>query len=441
MLLPLQSDIADAISPELAWIADSAPLDGGGLEVDYATTPHGFDNDQDQHDDVRSVMSGVNGFIASPWQQLPKRLPPGNREKDSEAARIRMKLKKEKKFEYIGGLMRSFGHCDAVLVVEDGSRIPVHACLLAAFSGTFRDLFALSPQRSGCFCWSRHHRKNGSGMKQPSSCGSLQHSATKRESGLSTATMMGVNDEPTDIAVASIDAAVKGCEEKDHRRTRVRDIQALLAFGGGNSSESAGATSGVVARIRSSSAQPATRATPVAAATAAMAVVASLSATPSATAAFLGKTSAALKDDYSAPKCPKQQQESPLAPLVVGWAAARGEIIVRFWGAGTMAAVVRHVYTGQPPMNNQNMDSLGRLLAAAVSLRMPRLMRQVEHLLSAMVPHQKKGGVRRPTVEHGEVARLLRGARALGVTTDLEERCTLYLQANGTFPAVMKVGP
>lgn len=66
---------------------------------------------------------------------------------------------------------------------------------------------------------------------------------------------------------------------------------------------------------------------------------------------------------------------------------------------------------------------------------MSRLTRQVEHLLSARLSPQK-GKAR--SLQHDEAARLLRAARVLRAT-DLEKRCTLYMQANGVFPAVMKV--
>ena len=120
-------------------------------------------------------------------------------------------------------------------------------------------------------------------------------------------------------------------------------------------------------------------------------------------------------------------------PVFIEWGVARGEVLVRFWGPGTMAAVVRHVYTGRPP-TEVHADGLARLLSASASLRMPRLMRQVEHLLSATLAQQRTGA---RSAQHEEAARLLRGARALGAA-DLEDRCTLYLQANGVFPAVMK---
>ncbi|CBJ30496.1 similar to ankyrin 2,3/unc44 [Ectocarpus siliculosus] len=122
------------------------------------------------------------------------------------------------------------------------------------------------------------------------------------------------------------------------------------------------------------------------------------------------------------------------APAVIDWGPERGEVSVRFWGAGTMSAVVKHVYTGQPP-SNMHADGLGRLLVASVSLRMNRLIRQVEHLLSARLSPQK-GKAR--SLQHDEAARLLRAARVLRAT-DLEKRCTLYMQANGVFPAVMKL--
>ncbi|CAM9211740.1 unnamed protein product, partial [Hapterophycus canaliculatus] len=128
------------------------------------------------------------------------------------------------------------------------------------------------------------------------------------------------------------------------------------------------------------------------------------------------------------------EQTARQPPAIVHWGSKRGEMCVRFWGAGTMAAVVQHLYTGEPP-SGVHVDGLGRLLVAAVSLRMPRLMRQVEHLLSAGLSPQKSST---RAARHAEAARLLRAARVLKAK-DLEDRCTLYLQENGVFPAVMKL--
>ena len=147
-----------------------------------------------------------------------------------------------------------------------------------------------------------------------------------------------------------------------------------------------------------------------------------------------GQVSAAAWAVVSAAEDGWRRQQST---AVLEWGPVRGEVFVRFWGAGTMAAVVKHVYSGRPPSENADPEGLTRLLAAAASLRMPRLMRQVEHLLSATLLPQQKGAARVPA-QHAKIGRLLRAARAVRAK-DLENRCMLYLQTNGRFPAVMKV--
>lgn len=310
-LLPLQTDICRLVSPEISELADSSPPDGGGLG-------------EDPNDSLEGTQT-----------------------------------------QYVGGLLPGLGECDVVLVLDDGSRLPVHSCLLAAFSGTFRDLFL---------------RRNGL------SCQGLCCDGTCCSSGELVGSLAGSSDASP--AVADYGVGV------DNRRKRSRDVQPLLA-GGRSLSEGAG--------------DKRTRQAP--------------DATSEAAVAAAGLTATSIAEN-------RVWQ----SPAVIEWKPARGDVLVRFWGAGTMAAVVRHLYTGQSPAD-VHMDGLGRLLVASVALRMPRLMRQVEHLLSASLSSQK-GSDRSAQLK--EVARLLRAARVLRAT-DLEHRCTLYLQANGGFPAVMKV--
>lgn len=62
-------------------------------------------------------------------------------------------------------------------------------------------------------------------------------------------------------------------------------------------------------------------------------------------------------------------------------------------------------------------------------------MRQVEALLFATLVQQPKS---KKLTDHCRAGTMLRAARALGAV-DLESRCTLLLQANGTLREVMKV--
>eukprot|EP00903_Cladosiphon_okamuranus_P021748 g19996.t1 len=315
-LLPLQTDLFQLVSPEVSELADSSPPDGGGL-------------DEDPNDSFEGSQT-----------------------------------------YYVGGLLSGLGECDIILVLDDGSRLPVHSCLLAAFSGTFRDLFL---RRSGPNC---------EGV-----CRASCDEGTRYSSGQSVGYLAGLGDAPSLVVDDGVGV--------NDRSKRSRDVQQLLAGGGRLPSEEADGKRPRQASVATSEAAVA--------------------------AAALAATSIA-------------ESSVRQSPAVVEWNSARGDVLVRFWGAGTMAAVVRHVYTGQSPAEVP-LDGLGRLLVASVALRMPRLMRQVEHLLSASLSSQK-GSDRSAQLK--EVARLLRAARALRAT-DLEHRCTLYLQANGGFPAAMKL--
>lgn len=321
--LPLQADVFQAISPEISVVAESAPPDGGGLDEGSCQS---FD-----------VRAGLSGDSCRSWLG----------EENTETAK-----------EYVGGLLPALGECDVVLVLDDGSRLPVHSCLLAAFSTTFCDLFLHQQGRhrkgTGCAC----------------SIDGIQSS-----NGILTETEPTNGNSPGNGEPAVV--TTTGAVHEDDCRRHSRDVHPLLV--GLNSSYAA-----------------------VAAAAFAATVIA--------------------------------DNTRGRSPAAVEWGSAKGEVLVRFWGAGTMAAVVKHLYTGQPPFDS-HVDGLGRLLVASVSLRIPRLMRQVEHLLSASLS-RRKGNDR--SAQHAEAATLLRAARVLRAK-DLEERCTLYLQANGVFPEVMKV--
>lgn len=358
-LLPLQTDIRQLMSPEISELADSSPPDGGGLEDDPS--------------DSSDVRDGTCHDSGGSWQgaavasyRESRGAPSGTGTTAEESTEERGRSRTQ---SYVGGLLPGLGECDVVLVLDDdGSRLPVHSCLLAAFSGAFRDLFLC---RNGLSCRRLRCRPCGEGGDRYSS-GELVERST------------GTSD-------ASCDAGVG----VDDQRKRSRDVHPLLA-GRGLTGEK------IDAERRARRASGSTSEAAVA-------------------AAALAATSVAENTGWQ-------------SPAGVEWRVARGEVLVRFWGAGTVAAIVRHVYTGQTPAGVHT-DGLGRLLAASVALRMPRLMRQVEHLLAASLS-SKKGNDRSAQLK--QVARLLRAVRVLRAT-DLEHRCTLYLQANGGFPAVMKV--
>lgn len=357
-MLPLQTDVSQLMPPEISEFADSAPPDGGGLE-----------EDPDDTFDVREGSCGDSGRFWQGEDTAFRRESRGPSAGAGESTELSITEKGGNRTQYVGGLLPGLGESDVTLVLDDGSRLPAHSCLLAAFSGAFRDLFL---RRDGLNC---------QGLCC-TSCDHGNHCSSGKSVGPSTGT------SGASCARANGDAGA------DDQHKRSRDVQLLLAG------------------CRLGSEEAADKRPP-------QTCVATSEA--AAAAAAFAVTSIAENTAWQ-------------SPAVVEWGPARGDVLVRFWGAGTMAAVVRHMYTGQTPAH-VHIDGLGRLLTASVALRMPRLMRQVEHLLSASLSSQK-GSDRSAQLK--EVARLLRAARALRAT-DLEHRCTLYLQANGGFPAVMKV--
>lgn len=353
-MLPLQTDICQLMSPVISEFAESAPPDGGGLEEDP--------------NDSFDVRRGSCEDSGRSWRGEAMEFRRQSEEASAGAGKgteVSIEKKEGNQTRYVGGLLPGLGESDVILVLDDGSRLPVHSCLLAAFSGTFRDLFL---------------RQNGLNYRGLC-CAPCDH-GNRCSSGRSVGTLTGTSD--------AFCAGANGDVGVDDQRKRSRDVQTLLA------SEEADEKRPRQASVSTSEAA-------------------------AAAAAAFAATSIAENTAWQ-------------SPAVVEWKPARGDVLVRFWGAGTMAAVVRHMYTGQAPVD-VHIDGLGRLLAASVALRMPRLMRQVEHLLSASLS-SLKGSNRSAQLK--QVAKLLRAARVLRAA-DLEHRCTLYLQANGGFPAVMKV--
>lgn len=353
-LVALQTCLLECQSPDIREAADMAPLNGGGLQSE------GFVPEiVELFDDIESIAQDSAGSSTSVLNSIATlgRTPDesGLLEK-GERVEEAIERRRRSRVEYVGCRMSALGECDIVLVLEDGSRLPVHSCLLAAFSGAFRDLFV------------HRHR-----------CQSSERTASSSSFG---------------GAVAGPQPTLSVVRHRQHLRSRALDVQALLSAEE-VSPEPPGERPSAVTLV------------------AAAIVMMNHSRTGPFASNRTGRTSISF----------------------VRWGRAKGEVLVRFWGPGTMAALVAHVYSGRPP-DEVRADGLGRLLAAAVSLRMPRLARQAEHLLSATVNEQQKGSGK--SAQHIEVARLLRGARALGAA-DLESRCTLHLQANGGSPAVMKV--
>lgn len=266
--LPLQVDIFQNLSPEVSEISGSAPPNGGGLEVDP----------QDDCD----MLEGVSLDMSEMWrdEDLARRDPSAGGSNETAAER-EAATRPGRSVEYVGGLMPALGECDIELVLEDGSRLPAHSCLLAAFSGTFCDLFLRRHGR----CSRRTCPATGGG------------SSPKRQP------VPGASE----FAAATADSrAMDQC-------TRSRDVHHLLA---GHDPPVQGRGAASEHRQRSSP---------------------SISETAVAAAAFSATATV--------------ENTAWWAPAVIDWGPGRGEVSVRFWGAGTMSAVVKHVYTGQPPLN------------------------------------------------------------------------------------------
>lgn len=342
------------MAPEVAEFADAAPADGGGLQ----------EEPQYMSDALKGVSLHGCGCL-----------------EDGQARGLAACVKEERKtvndansqsqVKHVGGLVSAFGEPDVDLVLEDGSRLPAHSCLLVAFSGTFRDLF-LRPRGRRRRVKDRARSARGVFTSKQQSEGAFADA-----------------EPPAALLAGAEKTPAAGAAGEEDQLIRSRDVQPLLAGvrdGGSNERPHASA---------------------------------STSAAAVAAAAFAATAIA--------------EQTAWQPSVIIDWGSQRGEVCVRFFGPGTVAAVVQHLYTGKPP-SSVHVDGLGRLLVAAVSLRMPRLMRQVEHLLSA--GFSQKSNTR--AAQHAEAARLLRAARVLRAK-DLEDRCTLYLQENGVFPAVMKV--
>lgn len=392
MLLSLQTDLVGLVSPEVLEMADSAPLDGSGLfEEDCSGVDHTAGG-------VILTGHGVGGLSG---RRRPAAAARGRHAGADSLERWKGDTTTKgpamggvAEVEYVGGLSRALGECDAVVVLYDGSRLPVHSCLLAAFSGTFRELFLVSGSRRVRHRRRHHHRGCRSNDRCVCSCCGDRRTKEEREQ---QAAVVAVETSPV-FMEATEGVAVPAAAREEDRRMRARDVHAVLTGYSSTTRETGQRHS-----------------------------------TTSGGTTVEGQVSAAAWAAVSA--AAEHGGRRRQFPTVLEWGPARGEIFVKFWGAVTMAAVVKHVYSGRPPSEITNPEGLVRLLAAAASLRMPRLMRQVEHLLSATLFPQQKGAVRPP---HVRVGRLLRAARAVGAK-DLESRCTLYLQTNGRLPAIMKV--
>lgn len=344
------------MSLEITEVADSARPDGGGLQED---PQYCFDAQE---------LANVYGCGCRQDGQS-RGLEMWSRAESETVGKAKPRIR----VNHVGGLVAAFGEPDIDLVLEDGSRLPVHSCLLVAFSGTFRDHF-LRPRRHRCRLKDRAQSVQGGTGSKCQSAGTLANAEPPVQEAPAAEVKKPVADAPGDV----------------DQRNRSRELEPLLA------------------RVRDAGSSGRPQAP------------ASTSAAAVAAAAFAATSIA--------------EQTAWPPPAIVYWGSKRGEVLVRFWGAGTMAAVVQHLYTGKAP-SGVHVEGLGRLLVAAVCFRMSRLMRQVEHLLSASLS-SKKSNTR--AAQHAGAARLLRAARVLRAK-DLEDRCTLYLQENGVFPAVMKV--
>lgn len=137
MLLPLQAHILERMSPEITDIAKWAPPDGGVLLADSP--------DFSSYSTLQSASVAVRRRGGGGCDSARASVT------GSEAVEVPRR---------VGGLLPGLGECDVVLVLADGSRLPVHSCLLATFSGAFRELF-LGITGIGSGRCRRGHRRRG----------------------------------------------------------------------------------------------------------------------------------------------------------------------------------------------------------------------------------------------------------------------------------------
>lgn len=417
-LLSFQTDILDRMSSEIVEMEELSAANGGEFLIDsdrIRASLQARDISYEVRESAESSVGRDIGRAAAGWER-----PIGISDENTNTARV-------------GGLLPGLGECDAVLVLADGSRLPVHACLLAAFSGAFRDLF-LRPSGSrrysnrGCCDNSNRSPACAPGEKPPMTVPSAAGGGIGGSASSTYRNNAAAFEMSTEVVPAIEEAGgIGGCNfvEEDNSDTSrgtnvasvesttplvgptVRDLRTVVSVDGRartlpeaaavavareDTAPTANTTGDVAAPPISDAEDRRVRASAVYAllvehhepksAAAEIATRATISSNrkTSAMSRVLCEEEADVAAEHAAATTvaalgverPDGATATWQRSAVVGWGAARGEVWIRFWGASVVAALVRHCYCGRPPTNVRHPGKLAKLLVAAASLQMTR---------------------------------------------------------------------
>lgn len=420
-ILPSQTEILECMSPEVREVAESAAsLNGGGGGV------------LEDSDYMKASLSrwtscwGECSCRGGVVREQSGTFSEGNGGWDNCE---HFETERDEKMASAGGFLPGLGECDAVLVLADGSRLPVHACILAAFSGEFRDLF-LPRNGSG---------REGSGRRSRTSSNN-QPTRDKEEDMVtlsvdehSTAALGGRTTTPVRPAdeARPCRGDSSGSGEKRSSADRIRIAGSCMA----SMESKVQSIRPTVSSLRIEGAGETLSAnegtySPRAAAAAALAARAGVTAEldveelhsrTNAIYAVLVEESPAYcrqaagdarprsspRSRHTTSKAPAVDKPEPQPPgeidaasfaaataaaysamastnhragnrktprklATIGWGMETAEVFVRFCGAGTMAAIIKHCYFGRPPTGFEHPKGLLQLLVAATSLQMSR---------------------------------------------------------------------
>lgn len=432
--LSFQTDLLDSMSSDIAEADESTASNGSRVLIDSQRIQASFQARDVTYGAGESAKSIVGGVI--------------ERAAAAAAGGERPIKTDDKKVNRVGGLLPGLGECDAVLILADESRLPVHSCLLAAFSGAFRDLFlgfsdchrpnercrSAYPRRCGCCC-------DGSNPSPVCTPGAKPPITSPTSTRGDIGSIPSFNGQIYAAASGVLAGVVPPSEEgggigggnfvgddRNHNpvkstvpfvRLTPRDPRTVEALDGGTRTlpeESAMAIAREDAEPVANTAQdlPApsendkedrrARASAVYAllvehyelGSAAAETTKRATTSNSRTASTLSRALCEEEVDVAAKnaattivavlseKHPDGATATCERSAVVGWGAGRGEVWIRFWGVSVVAALVRHCYCGRPPTSMRHPGELVKLLAAAASLRMARCAWSVSQTASTV---------------------------------------------------------
>lgn len=369
-LLPLQAEIIESMSPEVDEAAESARswsrpfasatdmrFGRSQLLVDHARghSEGRHDEGLDGGEDEMSVPGRESG--ASPNPRIRIR-PEGSErfEKDRATGSWQESLSSGSGALRVGGLMPGLGECDVLLLLDDGSRLPAHSCLLLASSGAFRELFTQETESgSGDVGGARDPSDMGASDAFVASVGPTVHDSNPARALDAQSEGGGPLCPSPDRNALRKDKAARPCSSRGQELLmRARDVDMLLTGGTEPSSAQDNPTAHDAHNTGASSSG--------------LAFDVSLVAAHAACSrrADVAGTTPPVGMGRSYNRCPDVDGSA------VRWGRGRGEVLVRSWGEGVVASIVRHTYTGRPPDHVKDFDALAHLLVASASLRMPR---------------------------------------------------------------------